>query len=95
MLESLFIAPLSSECAFATSNAITATSCSAVHIPLLGATLSYLVLADFIDVALVLALPGQIKVVKAALVERDEQVDAVVAKVDGHAGAHHLLRKRA
>ena len=52
-----------------------------------------LVLAHLINVSLVLALPRQVEIVKATLVERDEQVDAVVAKVNGHAGIHDLLRR--
>ena len=66
----------------------------------------FLVFTDLVDMALVLAFPGQIKVVEATLVESetpqkeelaahlvewDQQIHTVVPKVDGNAGLLHLL----
>lgn len=53
-----------------------------------------LVLALFVGVTLVLALPWEVELGLPALVERDEQVGALVPVGQRNPGLHHLLLSR-
>ena len=53
-----------------------------------------LVLALLVGMALVLALPWKVELGLPALVERDEEVGALVPVWQGNPGLHHLLLRR-